>query len=82
MYGSLSMWAGYSIGSGQTQPPVLLMRMPVGVLMGILCMGGSVIEGIHAAKAFGEGNGIWRKHALAATALLVPGAWSVSVAVF
>lgn len=82
LYGSLSMWAGYSIGSGQTQPPGLLMRMPVGVLMGILCMGGSVIEGIHAAKAFGEGNGIWRKHALAATALLVPGSWSVSVAVF
>ena len=76
------MWAGYSIGSGQTQPPVLLMRMPVGVLMGILCMGGSVIEGIHAAKAFGEGNGIWRNHARAATALRVPGAWSVSVAVF
>lgn len=82
LYGSLSMWAGYSIGSGQTQPPVLLMRMPVGILMGILCLGGCMIEGILAAKAFGEGNGIWRKHALAAMALLVPGAWSISLAVF
>lgn len=81
LYGSLSMWAGYSIGSGQTQPR-LLMQMPVGVLISILCMGGCVIEGVRAAKAFGEGNSIWRKHALAAMALLVPGAWSVSVALF
>lgn len=82
LYGSLSMWAGYSIGSGQTQPPGLLMRMPVGVLIGILCMGGCVMEGIRAAKAFGDNDNSWRKHALAATALLVPGAWSVSVVVF
>ena len=38
LYGSLSMWAGYSIGSGHTQPSGLLMRMPVGILMGLLCM--------------------------------------------
>ena len=82
LYGSLSMWAGYSIGSGQTQPPGLLMRMPVGVLIGILCMGGCLMEGIRAAKAFGDNDNSWRKHALAATALLVPGAWSISVAVF
>lgn len=82
LYGSLSMWAGYSIGSGQTQPPGLLMRMPVGVLIGILCMDGCVMEGIRAAKAFGDNDNSWRKHALAATALLVPGAWSISVAVF
>lgn len=82
LYGSLSMWAGYSIGSGQTQPPGLLMRMPVGVLMGLLCMSVCVMEGIRAAKAFADTDSSWRKHALAARALLVPGAWSVSVAVF
>lgn len=82
LYGSLSMWAGYCLGSGQTQPPALLMRMPVGVLIGILCMGGCVMEGIRAAKAFADTDSSWRKHALAATALLVPGAWSISVAVF
>lgn len=82
LYGSLSMWAGYSIGSGQTQPPFLLMRMPVGIVMGILCLGGCIVEGILAAKAFGEDNGIWRKHALAAMGLLVPGTWSINVAVF
>lgn len=82
LYGSLSMWAGYSIGSGQTQPPGLLMRMPVGVLMGLLCMSVCVMEGIRAAKAFADTDSSWRKHALAAGALLVPGAWSVSVAVF
>lgn len=82
LYGSLSMWAGYSIGSGQTQPPALLMRMPVGILIGVLCMGGCVMEGIRAAKAFADTDSSWRKHALAATALLAPGAWCVSVAVF
>ena len=82
LYGSLSMWAGYCLGSGQTQPPALLMRMPVGVLIGILCMGGCVLEGIRAAKAFGDNDNSWRKHALEATALLVPGAWSASVTVF
>ena len=54
----------------------------MGILTGILCMGDCVVEGIHAAKAFGEGKGIWRKHALAATALLVSGTWGISVAVF
>ena len=82
LYGSLSMWAGYSIGSGHTQPSGLLMRMPVGILMGLLCMSVCVMEGIRAAKAFADTDSSWRKHALAATALLVPGAWSVSVAVF
>lgn len=81
LYGSLPMWAGYSIGSGLTQPPILLIRMPVGILMGILCLGGCMIEGILAAKAFGDGNGIWCTHALAAMAVLVPGTWSISVAV-
>lgn len=82
LYGSLAMWAGYSIGSGHTQPPGLLMRMPVGILMGLLCMSVCVMEGIRAAKAFADTDSSWRKHALAAGALLVPGAWSVSVAVF
>ena len=56
--------------------------LPVGILMGLLCMSVCVMEGIRAAKAFADTDSSWRKHALAATALLVPGAWSVSVAVF
>lgn len=82
LYGSLSMWAGYCLGSGQTQPPCLMMRMPVGVLIGILCMSGCAMEGIPAAKAFGEGNGTWRKHVLAATALLVSGVLIISATMF
>ena len=57
-------------------------RMSVGGLSGILFMGGGVMKGIRAAKTFGDNDSSWRKHALAAGALLVPGAWSVSVAVF
>lgn len=41
-----------------------------------------MIEGILTAKAFGEGSDIWRKHAIAAMGLLVPGTWSISLAVF
>lgn len=55
--------------------------MSAGGLTGILCMGVCVMKGIRAVKAFGDNDRSWRKHALAATALLVPGAWSVSVAV-
>ena len=57
-------------------------RMSAGGLSGILCMGGGVMKGIRAAKTFGDNDSSWRKHALEAGALLVPGAWSISVAVF
>lgn len=79
LYGSLSMWAGYSIGCGQTQPSVLLLQMPVGLLIGILCMTGSVFAGTLAAKTFSEGDKSWRKQAIIAAGLLIPGAWCVAV---
>ena len=56
--------------------------MSAGGLSGILCMGWCVMKGIRAAKAFGDNDRSWRKHALAAGVQPVPGAWSVSVAVF
>ena len=82
LYGSLSMWAGFSIGYGQPLPPVLLLKMPVGLLIGILCMVGSIFAGILAAKTFSEGGGSWRKQAFIATGLLVPGVWSITVSIF
>lgn len=82
LYGSLSMWAGFSIGYGQPLPPVLLLKMPVGLLIGILCMVGSIFAGILAAKTFSEGGGSWRKQAFIAMGLLVPGVWSITVSIF
>jgi len=82
LYGSLLLWAGYSIGSGQTQPPVMLLRMPVGVLIGALCFGCGILGGVFAAKDFSESKGRWRKHLLLAAGCLLSGGWVLSVTIF
>jgi hypothetical protein len=79
LYGSLLLWAGFCIGSGRTQPPELLLRMPSGLLIGGLCLMGGVFLGVKAAKDFAEGEKGWRKPMLAALALLLPGGAIVSL---
>ena len=73
LYGALLLWAGYCIGSGQTQPPPLLLRMPVGVVMGGLCVAGGLFWGAMAAKEFANGQAEWKKWGLYAMGLLLPG---------
>lgn len=82
LYGSLLLWAGYCIGSGQTQPPALLVKMPVGVILGALCFGGGIFSGVLAAREFSEGDMNWRKRLLAALGCLLPGGWVFSVTLF
>lgn len=82
LYGSLLLWAGYSIGSGQTHPPAMLLRMPVGVLIGALCFGGGIFGGVLAAKDFSESRSRWRKHLLLAVGCLLSGGWVLSVTLF
>ena len=106
LYGSLLMWAGHTIGSGQTsllsmpvtledsanghgfaalrvgQPPALLLKMPVGIVLGALCFGGGIFLGVLAAKDFADGNTKWRKLLLAALGCLLPGGWIFSVTLF
>ncbi|WP_291447886.1 hypothetical protein [Desulfovibrio sp.] len=82
LYGSLLLWAGYSIGSGQTHHPAMLLRMPVGVLIGALCFGCGIWGSILAAKDFSEGKVVWRKRLLMAFCCLLPGAWMFSLALF
>ena len=72
LYGALLLWAGYCIGSGQTQPPPLLLRMPVGVVMGGLCVAGGFFFGAMAAKNFASGHAVWKKWRLYAVGLLLP----------
>ena len=79
VYGSLLMWAGYTIGSGQTQPPAYLLKVPVGIVIGALCFGGGVLGGILAAKEFSEGRAAWRKHMLLALGGLLPGGWVLGI---
>lgn len=59
-----SLWVGYSLGSGQTHPPAILLKMPVGLAMagGGLGIGSMML--FLAARAFSEGNLIWKKFTL------------------
>lgn len=73
LYGALLLWAGYCIGSGQTQPPALVLRMPVGILLSGLCIAGGFFIGAMAAKSFANGQAEWKKWGLYAVGLLLPG---------
>lgn len=48
-FGCLNMWAGYCIGTGKTQPMLLILHMPVGILLGGIGMIGGMACGIFAA---------------------------------
>ena len=80
-YGSLMLWAGFRLGSGRAHPPELLLRMPSGVLVGGLLLGGGLFLGVHAAKEFADGGREWKKRILAALVMLVPGGVMFSFAV-
>lgn len=82
LYGALLLWAGYNIGSGQTQPPAMLLKMPVGIVIGVLCFASGIFLGVLAAKDFAEDNAAWRKHLFAALGCLLPGGWIISFALF
>ena len=83
LFGSLLMWAGYSIGAGglqnQTQPLAMLLRMPAGVLIGGLCFSGGVFAGVMAAKDFAGGGGGWKKWAAWGVGLVVVGGLGVQL---
>jgi hypothetical protein len=79
-YGSLMLWAGFQIGSGQAHDPAWILRMPSGVLLGGLLLGGGLFLGVHAAKEFADGGGEWKKRLIVALAMLVPGGVVVSLA--
>lgn len=62
LYGSLLLWAGYSIGSGQAQPPVLVLKMPVGLVLGALSFVCGIALDVLAARDFARAEkGWWKK---------------------
>ena len=79
-YGSLMLWAGFRLGSGRVHDPAWILRMPSGLLMGGLLLGGGLFLGLHAAKEFADGGGEWKKRMLAALAMLLPGGIIMSFA--
>ena len=72
-YGSLSMWAGCRIGSGQAHDVFQILRMPSGVLMGGLALAGGLYLGTHAARDFAEGCLAWKKKLPIVLAMLFVG---------
>jgi len=80
-YGSLLMWAGFRLGSGQANSPEWLLRVPSGFLMAGLLFAGGLLIVVPAGKAFAEGDKGWLKKTLIAASLLVPGAVILSLAV-
>ena len=62
LHGSLLLWLGFQIGSGQTQPPAMLLRMPVGFVLAGIGLFGGILFGTYAARSFSEGNPGWKKN--------------------
>jgi len=79
-YGSLLMWAGYRLGSGQGYCPEWLLRVPSGFLMAGLLFAGGLFQGYHAAMEFAENSKGWRKRTLIALGMLMPGGVIISLA--
>jgi hypothetical protein len=73
VYGSLMLWAGFQIGSGQRRDTAWILRMPSGISIGGLLLGGGLFLGVHAARAFAEGGKKWKKAALIALDMLIAG---------
>ena len=72
LYGSLLLWVGFRLGSGQVQP-LALLRMPAGIILAAICLCCGIFFGMFAAKKFSEENRDWRKFLLAAIACIAPG---------
>ena len=79
-YGSLILWAGICIGSGQTHDPAWILKMPSGILMGGLILGGGLPPGFHAAREFADGGGEWKKRLIFSRVMPAPGSVLVSLA--
>jgi len=79
-YGSLLLWAGFYLGSGQVPDMALILRVPSGILMGALCLVGSLFLGVYAGREFAVENKGWRKKTIVALALLVLGGVVISQA--
>ena len=71
VYGSLSMWVGFSLGSGHARSPEWLLRMPSGFLMAGLCAAGGLFLGVYAGREYAEDGKGWWKRGLTAVALVM-----------
>ena len=61
-FGSLTMWFGYSLGSGQTHPAAAILAMPAGYLLGALCLPVGIFAMAQGAVTFSTGSKAWTKY--------------------
>lgn len=80
-YGSMLLWAGYSIGTGQTQPPALWLRMPSGWLIGGLCLATGLFCGAVTARRFAGAEKGWGKSLFVTFGFLLAGAVIFSLSI-
>ena len=75
-FGSLTMWAGYCLGTGDmghVQDMVMIFRMPSGFIMAGLCVAGGLFLSVYAGREFSEGNGCWWRKGIVALGMLIAG---------
>lgn len=71
---SLMMWAGYRIGTGGTQMPEIMFRMPSGLMIGLLLLGCAGVLSYWAAREYAdEKKTLWRPLAGAVASTVVAG---------
>lgn len=79
LFGSLAMWAGFSLGSGQYKDLFWILRMPSGILMGGIALAGGLFLGVHAAGELAAQEKLRWKEPLVAVAMLVAGGMLVAL---
>lgn len=73
-YGAACMWVGFSIGSGQTHPPTLLLKMPAGFVIAGLVFSGGIALIYKAATTYAAGKTVEKIPALSGLGLVALGA--------
>lgn len=61
VFGSLMLWAGFCIGSGQSLPPAALLNMPSGILIGGLSFVAGIYLFVITARLFIDEDDAWKK---------------------
>lgn len=69
--GAALMYAGFSIGSGQTHPLPFILQMPVGYVLGGISLSCGIYIIFYATKAFASGDKGWQHQLLKALCLFV-----------
>ena len=81
IYGSIMIWAGFCLGTGQAHTVAAILLMPSGLVLSGMCFAGGIFLGVYAGREFAvEGKG-WRKTSLVALAMVIAGGVAINLVV-